>query len=244
MRDGGKILADILAELNNNILAGIDVWDLELKFLDLCKKNNVRPACKGYTAGDRMPPFPTGLCTYINEQCVHCFPIKQTILKNGDIITIDTVIEYKGIYVDAAFAKPIGQVDDNGLKLLKTAREALTVTEQRVADGIKVGVLSNTMHRFVSLNGFDVLRDYAGHGIGTHMHEDPEIPCFGFPNQGATLREGMTICIEALVCEGNPNVTNVSEWETKMADNKRFLQFEHTVLVTSTGFEILTPLSV
>ncbi len=244
MREGGKILSAILSELAENIKEGLDVWDLEVLFLQLCVKNNVRPACKGYTSDNRMPPYPTGLCTYINTQSVHCYPIKNTILKSGDILTIDTVIEYKNMYLDASFAKAIGKVDAQGQKLIDVSKNALLKSEARVADGVRIGVISNTMMNYVQSNGFDVLRDYAGHGIGTHMHEEPEVACFGYPNQGVTLKTGMTICIEALVCEGNPRVDNVSEWETKMHDNKRFLQFEHTVLVTPTGFEVLTPLTV
>lgn len=244
MREGGKLLVEILVQLHSMIKPNLDVWELEIAFMDFCEKNNAEPACKNYTAEGYLPPFPTGLCVSINSQSVHCFPKKGVILNEGDTITVDTVIKYKGMHVDASFAKGVGKISEKDAKLINASRMGLKNTEALVGPNVKIGVLAHTMHRYVTSEGFDVLRDYAGHGIGTNMHEQPEVPCYGNQNEGLALRPGMTICIEALVCEGNPDVDNVSDWETEMNDGKKFLQFEHTILVTSEGYEILTPLEV
>ncbi len=241
MREGGKILAEALNYINERIRPGTSTWELEIFFDQFCSDNKVIPACKGYTAENRMPPYPTGLCVYVNNETVHCYPKKGHILKDGDIITVDTVIKYKGIYVDASFAKGVGNVSEDTQKLLNIAHAALITTEKQLGPDVRIGQLSHTMQRFVETNGYNVLRDYAGHGIGTSMHEEPEIPCFGDPNEGIKLKNGMTICIEALVSEGKPTVAYLSDWEAVMKDGKRYLQFEHTVLVTDDGYEILTP---
>jgi methionyl aminopeptidase len=244
MREGGLILAQVLNELRSMVQPGVVTWSLEEYFLAFCKAHDVIPACKGYTAGNRLPPYPTGLCLYINNETVHCHPKHESKLMDGDIVTIDTVLGYKGIFVDAAIALAVGNIDQTTKKFLTTVHEALLATEEQIKPQVRTGQLSHTMQRLVETNGYNVLRDYAGHGIGTSMHEEPEIPCFGDPAEGIKLQEGMTICVEALVSEGKPIVEYISEWEAVMADGKRYAQFEHTVLVTANGYEILTPWSV
>lgn len=239
MRGLGKILSGMFDELKKNITPGLDVWDLELLFIKMCKNSNVNPSCKGYSEGS-LPKFPTGLCLSINEQSVHCFPKKGVKLKEGDVVNIDTVIDFKGLHVDGAFCCPVGAVDKNAGKLIDASEKALYNAISKVRDSVKMGLISSTLQKTVEDRGFNVLKDYAGHGIGYSMHEYPEVPCYGHKNDGPKLKEGMTICIESLVCEGNDEVQNVSEWETRMRDGKRFCIFEHTVLVTKDGFEILT----
>ncbi|MBN1162453.1 type I methionyl aminopeptidase [Patescibacteria group bacterium] len=239
MRKAGKILGNILKELENMISPNIKIWDLEERFLELTRKNNVVPSCKDYAPYD-LPPFPTGLCVSVNNQSVHCFPKKNTILRNGDIVTIDTDIGLNGLYVDSAFSKGVGDISDERSLLLSTTKEARDKAIKKVKAGIRVGVISHTIQKTAQAKGFDVIREYAGHGIGKEMHEFPEIPCFGNKSNGPKLRENMTICIEPLICAGNPQIEHLSSWETKMADNKDFCQFEHTVLVKKDGYEILT----
>ena len=240
MRQGGKILAEILSELKKMLVPGRDSFELEKEFIKMCRKNKVDPTCKGY-APYGMPPFPTGLCLSINNQSVHCFPKKGVILKDGDVVTVDTVINYKGLNVDAAFSTIVGK-KENALKntLVNTAEKALYETISEVGPGVRIGRISNKMQKIVESQGLNVLKDYAGHGIGPEMHEYPEIPCYGSVNDGPKLMEGMTICIEALVCTGDDTVVNKSEWETCMADGGYFAQAEHTILVTKDGYEILT----
>lgn len=239
MKKLGKTLSSIFTELEKMIIPGIDSYDLEKRYLELCKKEKVIPACKGYSEG-HLPPFPTGLCLSINQQSVHCFPRKGVILKEGDIVNIDTVISSNGLHVDSAHCYSVGKTTDVRLKLLETSRDALYSAISKVKNNAKIGLISHTLQKTVEKEGFNVLKDYEGHGIGYSMHEYPEIPCYGDKYDGPKLKEGMTICIESLICEGNDRVVNTSEWETEMADGKDFCIFEHTVLVTKDGFEILT----
>lgn len=239
MRKAGKILSEILSDLKSMIKPDLRVWDLEERFIFLCKKYKVLPACKNF-APDRFPPFPTGLCVSINSQSVHCFPRRNSIIKEGDIINVDTVIALEGLNVDSAFCSPVGKVSAKTKKFLETSEKALNESILNIKDGVKIGVISNTLQKTTVRGGFNVLKEYAGHGIGYHMHEEPEIPCYGKKNEGPRIKEGMTICIEALTCSGDDKITNMNAWETKMSDNGLFCIFEHTVLVTKDGYEVLT----
>jgi methionyl aminopeptidase len=239
-REAGKILGEILGILYGMCRPGLDVWELETTFLSLCQKYKVIPACKDYTSGGFMPPFPTGLCISINNESVHCFPKKGEILKDGDLLTLDTVIEVNGMFSDSAFAKMIGTATSVNSKLVAAAKGGMEQAIEEIKPGVHIGLISHTMDTYVKSCGFNVLQDYAGHGIGTEMHEYPDIPCYGDPGEGPIIRPRMLLCIEALVCEGKPKVDNTSEWETKMHDGKKWLQFEHTVLVTDSGHETLT----
>jgi len=239
MRKAGKILANMLIELEKDIKPGIDVWKLEEKFIEMCKKENVLPSCKGYDPGG-FPPFPAGLCLSINSQSVHCYPKKGVILKEGDIVNIDTVIDMEGLKVDSAICVPVGNISQEAMDLIETTQRNLNNAISKVKDGIRVGVLSAEMQKTVEGAGFNVLKDYAGHGIGYSMHEDPEITCYGDKEDGPILEAGMTICIEALVCSGDDKVDNLNAWETNMHDGGLFCIFEHTILVTKDGYEVLT----
>ena len=239
MRGLGKILSSMFIELGKMIKPGTDVWNLEKKFIEMCDESGVIPSCKNYSEGG-LPPFPSGLCISINNQSVHCFPKKGVILKEGDIINIDTVISFNGLHVDSAHCYAVGKISEENEKLLETTEKAMYNAISKIKNNAKIGALSSAMQKTVEKDGFNVLKDYAGHGIGYSMHEYPEIPCYGNKNEGPKLREGMTICVEALVCEGNDIVFNTSDWETEMADGGNFCIFEHTVLVTRNGYDILT----
>lgn len=239
MRQAGRMLSAALSELKAMIKPGLDVWELERNFDEFCQKNNVIPACKGYDPFGSHP-FPTGLCVSINSQSVHCFPKKGVVLNDGDIVTIDTVIKYRGLHVDSSFACAAGTVSPRTQKFLKTTESAFYNAVETVSDGIRVGKISDKLQKTVEKAGFNVLKDYAGHGIGQEMHEWPQILCYGSKNEGPKLKSGMTICIESLCCTGNDDVQNLNLWETKMRDGGLFAQFEHTVLVLDKGYEILT----
>lgn len=239
MRKAGKILANMLIDLKKEIKPGINVWKLEEKFIEMCKEKDITPSCKGYDAG-KLSPFPTGLCLSINSQSVHCYPKKGVILKDGDIVSIDTVIDLEGLKVDAAICVPVGNISKEARDLIETTEKALYNSISKIKDGVRIGVLSEEMQKTVENAGFSVLKDYAGHGIGYSMHEDPEISCYGDKNDGPTLKAGMTICIESLVCSGDDKVDNLNAWETRMNDGGLFCIFEHTILVTKDGYEILT----
>lgn len=239
MRQGGKILASIFAELATMAKPGVDVWDLEERFIELCEKNDAIPACKGYAPWG-LPPYPTGLCLSVNEQSVHCIPRKGKKLKDGDVVTIDGDLKYKGLFVDHAVAVGVGKISEKRQKLIEITKKALDETVKLVKPGIRTGILSASIQKIVEEAGFSVVRQYAGHGIGREMHEEPEIPCFGKKTEGAKLKENMTIAIEPLVCENSSRLVHKGYWETETEDKGVFIEFEHTVLVTKDGYEILT----
>jgi methionyl aminopeptidase len=244
MRKAGRILATIMDEMEAMVVPDLDVYELENKFIDLCKKNNVVPACKGYPDRDGNP-FPTGLCVAINEQAVHCavhcVPQKGEIAKEEDILKIDTIIGLDGLHVDHAKTFAVGKVSDEREKLINTTKMALEAATNVIRAGAYVGDIGNAIYTVVEMAGFDVLREYTGHGIGEGLHEEPAIFCYGEKGEGMMLEQGMTLAIEPLVCTGNFKVENVgSSWETKMADDSDFAQFEHTVVVKKDKAEILT----
>jgi methionyl aminopeptidase len=239
MRKGGAVLGIMLRELKKMVQPGLDVWSLEERFLDMCQEENTIPACKNYTMAG-FPPFPTGLCISLNDQAVHCFPVKGNLLQEGDLLTIDTVIQYQGMYLDSAVSFGVGKLSENKQKLLNSTQEALDKAIEAVKPGVRIGKLSYTIQRTVEKEGFSVLRQYAGHGIGLQMHEPPEIPCYGQPNDGPLLKEGMMLAIEPLVCENGYVLEHENFWETRTLDGGNFVQVEHTVLVTKTGSDILT----
>lgn len=240
MREGGKKLAEVLNILKNKVEPELPTLNLESEFLSFCSKNSIIPACKGYSPYG-LPPFPAGLCLSINEESVHCYPKKDKIIKDGDIVTIDTIIKYKGLYVDAAVTVGAGKISNQRKEFLKNTENILQQAISLVKNDISIGLISNTMYTSAKKFGYDVLRDYAGHGIGKTMHEYPNIPCYGSPFEGPKLKTGMTVCIEPLVTFGNFKLVHQENgWETKTQDGADFCQFEHTVLVQENGYEILT----
>ena len=241
MQEGGRILAEILAQLRAMLKIGLEVMTLEDKFIELCKINKVIPGCKGYRAAF-LPPFNYGLCISINDEAVHCYPKDGTLLRSGDTIAIDTVIKHKGLFVDSAFTEGIGDISVYDRKFIETAKYAHNNALKQAKVGNKIGAISNQMESIMQLAGFNVLYDFVGHGIGKQMHEEPEIPCFGNRNIGPEIKEGMTLAIEALVCQGDSEINFPirGDWETRMADGKKFAIFEHTVAVTKSEPIILT----
>jgi len=240
MRTLGKILANIMNELENLIKPDTNAWTVEQKFIDLCRKNDVIPACKGYP-DEHGNLFPYGLCLGINNEAVHCFPAKEKIFKDGDIVKIDTVIGRDGLYVDHAKTFGIGNVSSLRQKLINTTRLALQSAIKVTRAGAYTGDLGNAIQTIAELAGFNVLRKYSGHGIGRHLHEPPNIYCYGEKNTGERLVAGMTLAIEPLISVGDYEVVSRGKyWQTEMKDGSDFAQFEHTILVTKQGVEILT----
>jgi len=241
MQEGGKILAQILEDLRSMLKIGLEVMSLENRFIELCQKHNVTPGCKGYQAPS-FPPFRYGLCISINDEAVHCYPKKGVYLRSGDTIAIDTVIKHNGLFLDSAFTQGIGDISILDRKFLETAKYAHNSAIKQAYDGNQIGSIGNQMESIMMLAGFNVLYDFVGHGIGEKMHEEPDIPCFGDRNTGPVLKTGMTLAIEALVCQEDNKVIYPirGDWGTKMADGKKFAIFEHTVLVTKGEPLILT----
>ena len=234
LREGGKILAAIVKGLPGIVRAGITTRQLDGFIANLMARYNVLSAFKGYRG------FPNCTCISVNDQVVHGIP-SEYLLKAGDIVSIDIGIIYKDYYVDTAVTIAVGKIIPELQKLLDVTRGALFKGIQQARPNNRLSDISHVIQKYVEANGFSIVRDFVGHGIGKNLHEDPEIPNFGSPHQGPTLKEGMVLAIEPMV--------NLGTWRTKLKedgwtvitqDGKPSAHFEHTVAVTKDGPQILT----
>lgn len=241
MQAGGKILADMLVKLKAMIRSGLDVYELEIAFIEMCNDVKAIPACKGYRVAG-LPPFPTGLCIGINSESVHCYPKRGEILQEGDIVAVDTVIKYRDYHVDSAFTVAVGNISQEKQRFINTAKLAANSAFQEAIVGNHIGDIGFAMSSIMKIAGYNVLVDFVGHGIGEKMHQYPDVPCYGRKGQGLKLEDGMTLAIEALCCEGESDVeyVNPRDWQTRMVDGKNFAIFEHTIVVRKNKPEILT----
>ncbi|RKY30325.1 MAG: type I methionyl aminopeptidase [Candidatus Omnitrophota bacterium] len=225
----------ILMELGKMIRPNISTKMLEIEAEKLMKKENVISAFKGYRN------YPASICISVNEEVVHGIPSESKILKEGDIVSIDVGVIYEGYYGDCAYTFKVGKVEEKYEKLLEVTKTALLKGIEKAIAGNRVGDISSTIQRFVESNGFSVVREFAGHGVGRSLHEYPEIPNFGEPGKGEILKENMTIAIEPMVNEGSPWIKILSDgWTVVTEDNKRSAHFEDTVWVRKGKPVILT----
>lgn len=242
MRKGGEILAKILDKTSKNIQAGITTIEIENGINRLCLKYGVKPAFKGYQpAGSKAYGFSS--CISVNEEVVHGLPSSREI-SEGDVVTVDMGVLYNGYITDSAITVAVGEISDQNKKLLKVTEGAMFAGIDEVKDGARVGDISCAIQEYTERNGFNVFKSLAGHGVGKQLHEEPTIPNFGSKNTGMVLRAGMTLAIETMVTSGDGelNLKN-DDWTLESADGKNAAQFEHTVLVTRGGYDILTRVS-
>ena len=236
MRKAGMLVSKMHQFIKPYIKEGISTKELD----ELCEKfildHDAVPTCKGYEG------YPATLCTSINDVVVHGIPHEYDILKNGDIITIDVVIGYKGYQGDAAWTYTVGEIDQDKQYLLEHTEKALYEGINMVKPGNRIGDVSAAVMNYANKHGLGIVRELCGHGIGTEMHEEPEVPNFGIPHTGPLLKKGMVICIEPMLNFGRREVYQLSDgWTVKTIDHSPSAHFEHTVLVTEDGYEILTP---
>lgn len=234
MRVAGRMVAEILNLLREKIRPGVTTRELDQLAEAECRKRNAVPAFKGYGG------FPYTICASPNEQVVHGFSSDKP-LSDGDILSIDFGVLYDGFYGDSAFTQPVGRID-------KETQRLLTVTEASLENGIAAAVvgkrlsdISHAVQATVEKEGFSVVRDFVGHGIGRTLHEAPQIPNYGPPGQGVRLKHGMTLAIEPMINAGGPGVKVLQDgWTAVTRDGKLSCHFEHTVAITDNGPEILT----
>lgn len=234
MRAGGKILAQIMKEVEKKVKPGITTKELDRVAETLILKSGGKCSFKGYE------DYPSCLCTSINEEIVHVAP-SERILKEGDIISLDLGIFYKGFHVDMAVTLPVGKVLPEVQRLIRITKKALKRGVKKVRPGKTFGDISNTIQRLVESQGFNVVRDLCGHGIGKHLHEDPQILNFGKRRTGPKIEEGMIFCLEPMVIVGDYHIKKSEDgygFETE--DGSLSAHFEHTVVVTKTGCKLLT----
>ena len=235
MRKAGLLVSKMHAFIKPYIKEGITTKELDR----LCEKfivdNNGVPTCKGYEG------YPATLCTSVNDMVVHGIPNNYK-LKNGDIITIDVVIGYKGYQGDAAWTYAVGCVDDNKKYLMEHTEKALYEGVKMVKPNNRIGDISAAIEGYANKYKLGVVRELCGHGIGTDMHEDPDVPNYGKAGCGPLLKEGMVICIEPMLTLGKRYVYLMDDnWGVRTDDGMPAAHYEHTVLVTKDGYEILTP---
>ncbi|MBR6950050.1 MAG: type I methionyl aminopeptidase [Bacilli bacterium] len=235
MRHAGKLVSLMHQFIKPYIKEGITTKELDRLCEEFIRKNDAIPTCKGFEG------YPATLCTSVNDTVVHGIPDNYK-LKNGDIITIDVVIGYKGYQGDAAWTYAVGSIDDNKKYLMEHTEKALYEGIKEVKPGNRIGDISYSVQKYAEEHNLGVVRELCGHGIGRDMHEDPEVPNYGTPGTGPRLKEGMVICIEPMLTFGHRNVYLMDdEWTVKTLDGSDAAHYEHTVLVTSDGYEILTP---
>lgn len=235
MRDAGRVVALAHQEVAKHIKPGISTYELDQIIEHTIRSQGAIPSFLNYNG------FPASSCISVNDTVVHGIPSKTELLKSGDIVSVDIGAILKGYHGDSAWTYACGEVSE-------TARHLMTVTEESLFQGlsmVKAGNrLSDVSHQiqlYAEANGCSVVREFVGHGIGKSMHEDPQIPNFGIPGKGITLRPGMTLAIEPMINSGRKEVKVLSDdWTTKTVDGSLSAHYEHTVLVTLTGYEILT----
>jgi methionyl aminopeptidase len=239
MRESCAIAATILARLKEQVRPGITTYDLDQIGRDLIAAHGARSAPYGYQLHARR--YPAYTCLSVNEEVVHGIGSIKRILREGDIISVDVTIEYNGYIGDNAVTVPVGSILPRTAELLKVTEEALALGIKEAVTGHRIGDISHTVQTFVEAHGFSIVREMVGHGVGRAMHEEPQIPNFGRRNSGEKIRPGMTLAIEPMVNLGRYEVRTLSDgWTVVTADGSPSAHFEHTVLTTESGPEILT----
>lgn len=242
MAEGGKILAKIMKELEKNVKPGINTKELDRLAENLILDSGGQCSFKGYknSNGSSVIPFPSCLCVSINEELVHVAP-SERILKEGDIISLDLGIFYKGFHTDMAITVPVGKISPEVQRLIRVTKKALKRGIKKVRPGNTFGDIGNTIQRYVESQGFNVVRDLCGHGIGKEIHEEPKILNYGRRHTGPEIKEGMVFCIEPMVTMGDWRIKRTKDgfgYET--IDGSLSTHFEHTVAVIKNGCKILT----
>ncbi len=234
IREGGKILAEVLKQVSKMVKPGITTNELNKAAEALILANQAKPSFKGYEG------FPAALCTSVNEEIVHCYP-SERVLREGDIIGLDLGVEYKGLHTDMAVTVPVGKVSLEAHRLIWVTRKALKRGIKKVRSGNTTGDIGNTIERYVTDQGFGLVRDLCGHGIGKNVHEDPQIPNFGTRGSGDKLKEGMVICIEPMLTTGDWHLKKAKDgYGISTRDGSIAAHFEHTMVVTKDGCEVVT----
>jgi len=235
MRRAGKVVREVLELVRSQVKPGATTLDLEKAAETRLKELGVKAAFKGYHG------FPCVLCTSVNSEVVHGIPSPKRVLKQGDIVSVDFGVVVDGYYGDAAITVPVGAVDEKAAKLLRVTEESLQAGIAAVKPGNTLGDVGAAVQGVVEREGFSVVRDFVGHGIGSQMHEDPQVPNFGQRGQGMKLKPGMVIAIEPMVNAGRPDVMVLEDgWTAVAKDGSMSAHFEHTVAVTAEGARILT----
>jgi len=235
MRRAGEVTRDVLQLVRGLVKPGVTTFDLEKAAVARLAELGVKAAFKGYHG------YPCALCTSVNSEVVHGIPSQKRVLKEGDIVSVDVGVVVDGYFGDSAITVPVGAVDADVARLLAVTEKSLHAGIAVVRPGATLGDVGAAVQDVVEAEGFSVVRDFVGHGIGVHMHEDPQVPNFGERGRGMKLKVGMVIAIEPMVNAGKPEVEVLGDgWTAVAKDGSMSAHFEHTVAVTATGARVLT----
>lgn len=234
LRVAGHIVYETHKHIAPMIKPGVNILDIDKAAEDFIISKGAKPSFKGYEG------FPNATCISINEEVVHGIPSNR-ILKNGDIVSIDIGADYKGYHGDSAWSYPVGKIDDDKKYLMEHTEKSLYEGLNAVKHGARVGDIGNAVEEYANKYNLGIVRELCGHGVGNHLHEDPDVPNYGRKNTGPLLKEGMVIAIEPMLTLGDEDiVVEDNDWTITTLDNSPSAHFEHTVLVTKDGCEILT----
>jgi methionyl aminopeptidase len=234
MSEACRIVAEVLEGIKKMVAPGMMTKEIDEFAESFIRSKGAKPAFKGYRG------YPSSVCTSINEQVVHGIP-SSTKMRNGDIISLDIGVNYRGFFGDAALTMPVGTIGKEAERLVTVTEQALQVGMDQAVAGNRISDISASIQHCAESEGFSVVRTFVGHGIGRELHEEPQIPNYGRPGEGPEIRAGMTLAIEPMVNAGGWEVSILKDgWTAVTKDRKLSAHFEHTVAVTKNGLEILT----
>jgi methionyl aminopeptidase len=243
MRAANRVVTEILAELQERVVPGISTGELDRLAAELIRKKGASSAFKGYQIRNGSVPFPANICISLNDEVVHGIPSFQRIIKEGDLVSLDFGVIYRDFYGDAAITFAVGEVSAPVQRLLDTTAAALREGIAQARVGNRLGDISAAIQERVEREGFSVVREFVGHGIGRRLHEDPPVPNYGVRDRGVRLREGMVLAIEPMVSIGRAEVTVKSDgWTAATRDGSLSAHFEHSVAITEKGPDVLSQL--
>jgi methionyl aminopeptidase len=242
MRRSGLLVWEILQKLETMVDEGVTTQDLEEAAEKMMADAGAKPAFKGYYTAAAGSKYPYVLCTSVNEQIVHGMPSTKMKLKKGDIVSIDTGVQLNGYYGDSAITVPVGEINESTKRLLQVTKESLELAIEKARTGNRLFDICGTVEQHVVKNGFSVVREMVGHGIGTKLHEEPQVPNYvDRRNENPRLKEGMVLAIEPMVNAGRPDLKVLSDkWTAVTKDGSLSAHFEHCVAVTENGPWVLT----
>ena len=244
MREACRVAALAQKAVEEAIKPGISTWELDKIAENEMRKNGAIPAEKGYPSGVKgVPDFPGSICASVNDEIIHGIPSKKVILKEGDIVSIDLVAYKDGFNGDCARTYTVGKIDKESQKLIEITKQSFYEGIKYAKKGNRLGDVCHAIGEFVEKNGFNVVKEFQGHGIGRQMHEDPGIPNYGRAGRGIRLEPGMTLAIEPMVMAGSDEILELDDgWTIVTEDGKRAAHYENTILITENEPEILTKL--
>jgi methionyl aminopeptidase len=242
MRRSGLLVWQILHKLEELAVEGSTTWDLEVAAEKMMSDAGARPAFKGYYVPAAGEQFKFVLCTSVNSEIVHGMPNPKRVLKSGDIVSIDTGVKLDGYYGDSAITVPIGEISEQTKKLLKVTQDSLELAIDQVRNGNRLFDICGTVEQHVKANGFSIVREYVGHGIGTQLHEEPQVPNYvDRKHENPRLKPGMVLAVEPMVNAGRPEAVVLKDkWTAVTKDGSNSAHFEHCIAVTENGPWVLT----